>query len=296
MAHSKKKIRFIINPKAGITPKSKPVIDLLASGLIPASRFECQLHFTERQGHAIEIARQSVEEGIDIIVAAGGDGTVNEVASALAGTGAIMGILPSGSGNGLARCLGIPMTYTGAVRTLLEGKPKTIDSAQAGDHFFCSIAGTGFDAHVAAKFANSQLRGLLSYMRITFQEFPLYKPANYVLSIDGKVVEREAFMIVLANGDQFGFQTRIAPQAKPDDGLLDVCVIPKISAFGIPATLFRLLSGQIDRSENFEFLKGEQITLNGDNLHLMNIDGEPRKINSPVDIKINPQSLRVIVP
>lgn len=296
MTEEKKKIVFIVNPKAGITPKSKVVIELLAGNIIPASRFIPEVVFTERAGHATEIAKTAIENGADIIVASGGDGTVNEVACALVNTNIPMGILPAGSGNGLARCLGISMSYAFALRTIIRGNTKLMDVATVNDTLYTSIAGIGFDAFVAKKFAESSIRGMLSYMQIILQEFSSYKPGKYSLTIDGVSIEKQALMIVFANSDQFGFNTRIAPDAKVDDGLLDICVIRKMPVSQLLNVGYHSMRGTLNTTAYAEYFRGKEITISNIEDQLMNIDGEPKIVTAPVTISIKPLSLRVIVP
>lgn len=292
----RKKLVFIVNPKAGVTPKSKSFIELIADNTISASKFDTTLLFTEYAGHATALAQQAVLEKADIVVAAGGDGTINEVAQALEGTDIAMGILPSGSGNGLARCLGISMSYAIALRTILKGKTRLIDTAYANHLLFTSIAGIGFDAHVAQQFADSQLRGLFSYMRIVISEFHTYKPENYVITIDGNVIERTALMVIFANSDRFGFSTRIAPDALPDDGLLDVCVVSKMPATELLTTIFHLVNGTPAKTGYAEYFRGKSIEILTPSSALMNIDGEPKHFDSPVKIEVKPLTLKIIVP
>jgi len=296
MTEIKKKIVFIVNPKAGITPKSKVVIELLAGNIIPSSRFIPEVLFTERIGHATELAKDAIAKGADIIVASGGDGTVNEVACAMVDTDIPMGILPAGSGNGLARCLGISMSYALALRTIIKGNTKVMDVAYVNDMLYTSIAGIGFDAFVAQKFSESVIRGMISYMQIILNEFSSYKPLNYTLTIDGVQIEKQALMIIFANSDQFGFNTRIAPDAKVDDGLLDICIIKKMPVSQLMTVGYHLMKGTPGKSGFAEYYKGKEITIENISDPLMNIDGEPKIIKSPVSIKIKPLSLRVIVP
>lgn len=296
MTEGKKKIVFIVNPKAGITPKSKVVIELLAGNIIPASKFIPEVIFTERIGHATEIAKDAVENGADIVVASGGDGTVNEVAIALVDTGILMGILPAGSGNGLARCLGISMSYALALRTIIRGNTKMMDVAYVNDIMYTSIAGIGFDAFVAKKFSESVIRGMISYMQIVLNEFSGYKPMTYKLTIDGVHIEKQALMIIFANGNQFGFNTRIAPQAKVDDGLLDICIVKKMPVTQLMNVGYHLMKGTPEKSGYAEYFTGKEISIETNQNPLMNIDGEPKTINSPVNIRIKPLSLCVIVP
>jgi len=296
MTEEKKKIVFIVNPKAGITPKSKVVIELLAGNIIPSSRFIPEVIFTERPGHATEIAATSIGKGADIIVASGGDGTVNEVACALVDTNIPMGILPAGSGNGLARCLGISMSYALALRTIIRGKTKLMDVATVNDKLYTSIAGIGFDAFVAQKFADSSIRGMLSYMQIILNEFSSYKPLAYNLTIDGEDFEKQALMIVFANSNQFGFNTKIAPDAKVDDGYLDICVVKKMPVTQLLNVGYHTMRGTLGNTGFAEYFRGKEISIANIHDPLMNIDGEPKIMNSPVIIKIKPLCLRVIIP
>jgi diacylglycerol kinase (ATP) len=296
MTEEKKKIVFIVNPKAGITPKSKFIIELLAGNIIPSSRFIPEVVFTERAGHATELAKEAIGRGIDIVVASGGDGTVNEVACAMVNTGIPMGILPAGSGNGLARCLGISMSYALALRTIIRGKTKLMDVATVNDIVYTSIAGIGFDAYVAQKFSESYIRGMISYMQIILKEFSSYKPMTYRLTIDGVDMEKHALMIIFANGNQFGFNTRIAPEAKVDDGFLDVCIMKKMPVSQLVNVGYHMLRGTPLKTGYMEYFKGQNITIDTIAEPLMNIDGEPKIVQSPVKIDIKPLALRVIIP
>ncbi len=296
MTEGKKKIVFIVNPKAGITPKSKVVIELLAGNIFPSSRFIPEVIFTERAGHATEIAKRAVNNGADIVVASGGDGTVNEVACAMVNTNIPMGILPAGSGNGLARCLGISMSYALALRTIIRGNTKLMDVATVNDIMYTSIAGIGFDAHVAQRFAESLLRGMISYIKIILKEFRSYEPITYKLTIDGISMEKHALMIIFANSNQFGFNTRIAPEAKVDDGFLDVCVFKKMPVSQLLKVGYHTMMGTPAKTGYAEYFRGKEITIENISDSLMNIDGEPKIIDLPIKISIKPLALRVIVP
>jgi diacylglycerol kinase (ATP) len=207
-----------------------------------------------------------------------------------------MGILPAGSGNGLARCLGISMSYALALRTIIRGNTKLIDVATVNDMIYTSIAGIGFDAHVAQKFSETFLRGMLSYMQIILNEFSGYKPLTYKLTIDGISMEKHALMVIFANGDQFGFNTRIAPDAKVDDGFLDVCVIKKMPVSQFMNVGYHMMMGTPAKSGYAEYFRGKEISIENMVDPLMNIDGEPKIVKSPIHISIKPLALRVIVP
>ncbi|MBK7029781.1 MAG: acylglycerol kinase family protein [Bacteroidales bacterium] len=169
-------ILFIVNPRAGITIKSKFLIRLLAGQYLDNERYKPEVQFTKYATHATELAKEAVESGIPFVIAVGGDGTVNEGARALINTKTAMGILPTGSGNGLAHHLKIPMNIFQALRVINRGNTKYIDTVNLNDKVFTSIAGIGFDAKVAEKFASSGVRGLISYVRIILQE---YQPINH---------------------------------------------------------------------------------------------------------------------
>lgn len=287
-------ILFIVNPKAGITIKSRFLIKLLAGQYLDQSRYKPEIQFTQYAGHATELATAAVSNGIPAIVAVGGDGTINEVARALINTDSALGILPTGSGNGLAYHLKIPMNLIKALKVINGGKTRKIDTITVGDHVFTSIAGIGFDAKVAAKFAKSGVRGLVSYIKIIILEFRRYTPEKYELVVDGKKLETTALMISFANSDQFGFRSRIAPQASIDDGWLDVCIMSKPSLTKLLLSAPRVFTGTFGKSGYIEYLKGKEITIPGSSGKLVNIDGEAITLCSDLHLVMNPQSLKVI--
>jgi YegS/Rv2252/BmrU family lipid kinase len=295
MGTNKINILFIVNPKAGITIKSKLFIKLLAGHYLDSSRYTPEIKFTKYATHATELALEAVKNGIPIVVAVGGDGTVNEVACALVNSTVTLGILPTGSGNGLAHHLKIPMNLIQALRVINKGKSKPIDTININDRLFTSIAGIGFDAKVAEKFASSGVRGLLSYMRIILQEFRTYEPRDYEMLIDEKPVTRNALMISFANSDQFGFHSRIAPQAKIDDGWLDICVVTKPSLVRVFFAAPRVFFGTFGKTGYAEYFKAKKVEISKTGGSNVNIDGEAVTLDKDVKISVNPLSLRVLV-
>ncbi len=219
---------FIINPVAGT--RQKLTIHKAIKKLFSENEFE--VHYTSAPGHAYEIATQKVAEGFTQIVAVGGDGTVNEVASALVNTPCNLGIIPAGSGNGLARYLRIPVLFSDSLKVLRHHKIRTIDVGQANGRYFFCTCGTGFDASVGKKFAHDSRRGMLSYVRATIHQYINYSPKSYILKTENKKVRLKAFLVTFANSGQYGNNAYIAPNAKIDDGFLDLCVLrpfPKTS-------------------------------------------------------------------
>lgn len=295
MEETKEHVLFIVNPRAGITIKSKLLIRILAGYYLDSARYNPEIQFTRHAGHATELAREALGKGTKIIVAVGGDGTINEVARALVDTSAVMGILPTGSGNGLALHLRIPMNLLKALRVINIGNYKAIDTVDLNGRIFTSIAGIGFDAAVAEKFAGSGIRGLFSYIRIILKEFGNYTPKTYRLEIDDQVVVRNALMISFANSDQFGFHSRIAPQAVIDDGWIDISIIRKPSLIKAFKAAPRLFFGTFGKAGFVEYFRGKQVCIPGSSNSFINLDGEAVKIEEDLKMKINPKSLRVIV-
>ena len=292
----KKKILFIINPISGNKPLIKEKVEGLIDNKLDKEKFNYKIKKTERAKHAIEISENAINEGFDIIIVVGGDGSVNEVAQSIINSEIILGIIPLGSGNGLARHLKIPLIPENAIKLINQLNVKKIDTATCNDNFFVSIAGIGFDALVAEKFAKMKRRGFSSYLKIITREYPFYQPLDYEINIDGKQIQRNALLINFANSDQFGYETSIAPNAKIDDGLIDVCIVKKPPLVELPILAHLLYRKQIDKSKFMEIIKAKKITINQKNITTVNVDGEPMESGKKVEIKINPSSLKVIVP
>jgi len=290
----KKRIRFIINPISG-TGKQHRAEKLLRKLLDSTSDIEGELLTSSNAGHITHLAKEAANLNYHAVVVVGGDGSINEALQALVGTETALGIIPIGSGNGLARHLGISMHMKRAINKIKQFEIKKIDTAQLNNIHFVSIAGIGFDAHIARLFMESKKRGLWNYAKISFSAYFSYKSQNYQLTLDGKKIDTKAFMIVFANANQFGNNFVIAPQASVKDGFLDVCLIkrPKIHQF--PDVLFKVFRKKIDRSKLVEIQQAQKVSLELKNPQWINVDGEARKETAHLQIAINPLSLRVIV-
>lgn len=284
---------FIVNPIAGV--QSKDTLTYHLEKKLDLQKFEYKILVTEYPRHATELCRQALQEGYRIIVAVGGDGTVNEVARPMVGTEYHLGIIPLGSGNGLARHLQIPTDIDEAIRVINIGHVKKIDTVEINDQIFVSIAGIGFDALVAKKFAQQNRRGLWGYLKVTIREYFRYRPRKFKLIVDGKRLYREALFISFANSDQFGYRTTIAPEASADDGMIDVVIVKKIplwqTLLWLPALFFR----KINRSPYVEIIKAKEVDIRN-KVKTINLDGEPVKVGKRLHIHIIPSSLNVIVP
>jgi YegS/Rv2252/BmrU family lipid kinase len=291
---NKKKIHFIINPISGVGRHK--LIEKYIDKNIDKTVFDYDISYTKHPLHGTQIAGEAIKNNYEIIVAVGGDGSINEIAQKLIGSNTILGIIPTGSGNGLAHHLNIPINILHAIDVINNLKTIKIDTATINNNIFVSIAGVGFDAHVAKKFAKNKRRGFLTYFKIVAREYPRYKPKNYELTIDGKKINKEALFISFANSDQFGYNTTIAPKAEIDDGLIDVCIVKKFPLVELPFIANLLYWKQIDKSKYVEVIKAKKIKLTQEKNKTINLDGEPVKLGKVLNIKINPLSLKIIVP
>jgi len=291
----KRRLLFIVNPISGSSHKES--FPDFVDRVLDKSQYDYQIKYTERAGHASEISRAAVAEDVDVVVAVGGDGTINEVARCLINTKTQLGIIPSGSGNGLARHLNIPLNFEGALQLINKGVCSKIDTATINSHVFISIAGVGFDALVAKLFAEGSNRGFFTYFKIVAAKFQSYKPKQYTLTFDKETtVETKALFVAFANSSQFGYNTTIAPEAKLNDGLLDVCIVEKPPIFEMPLIINLLLLKRIHKSKFVKVYKASEITVKRSGSRIINLDGEPLKVKKNLNIRVNPLSLNVLIP
>jgi YegS/Rv2252/BmrU family lipid kinase len=291
-----KQVCIIVNPVSGVKRNRQTEFRQLVASCLDSDRFSPEVHFTRFPGHGKLIAREALEAGAGFIVVAGGDGSINEVAEVIAGTEAVLAIIPAGSGNGLAHHLKIPFRKKDAIDLLNHGRILTIDTCAVNGKLFASIAGIGFDARVARQFAKSHRRGFMTYARIVLKEYLHYKPLRYHLELDGENIDVEAFFVSFANSSQFGYNTRIAPQASITDGLIDVCIVRKPPVKALPEIAMLMFRQEIDRSKYIEIYRASNIRVKRKKGRTVNIDGEPVRIGRKLHIEVRPASLKVIVP
>lgn len=279
---------FVMNIKSGTTaPAKKNKIKALISKLP-----NCELFFTEYVGHATEIAQRAVLEGIKMVVAIGGDGTVNEVGKGLINSETTLGIVPIGSGNGLARHLKIPLKIEKAIHFAVNQPFVRIDVCFLNDiPFFCT-AGVGFDADVAQEFSKQPSRGLKSYAKMALKSFRTFKPENY--RFDNQV-DKTAFAITFANAAQYGNNAMISPKSKIDDGLIERVILKPFPFGAAPIIGIRLFRGTLPNSRYIEMESGEEFILLSRKNLLVHYDGEPLQMDTnEIKITIKKQSLKVI--
>lgn len=291
----KKRIAFIVNPIAG--RKKNRNLALKIRQIMNTKNCEFSVFITEKPGHASEIARVCVEKKFDIVVAVGGDGTLGEIAKALVNTDTPLGIIPAGSGNGLARHLKLSFDLNKNIESILSGDIIPIDTCLLNDKPFFSIAGIGFDAFVAHRFAKMKGRGLLNYIRAIIKNYFTYKPQRYKLVCNGKVYAGKVLFLSMANSNQFGYNASIAPDASLTDGLLDVCLLRKIPWYKAFNYTPKLFNGKLKNSKYLDIIKTSELIIYLKRPEFVHLDGDPA-IDGSLELRIRviPQSLYLCFP
>lgn len=290
-----KHLVFIVNPRSG-TDRVKAIQNAITAGL-DYRLFSHELQYTQYARHGAELAREAAGKGAYGVVAVGGDGSVNDVVAGLLGTEAVLGIIPKGSGNGMARTMGIPVNNEpGAIAVLNKDQAVAVDAAYANGRPFISNAGAGFDALIAREFAASARRGLLIYSWLVTKHLWQFREHLIDISIDGEKIQEHAFMVNVANGQQFGYNFKIAEDASYTDGLLDVIVIRRFPKMMGSTLVWRALRGKLSGSPYVKRYTGREISIVHPGLQLMQIDGDAHPCEGRMDIRVAPGALRVLVP
>lgn len=291
---SKKRILFIVNPISGHRDKRR--FGEEAAAVLGGGDIQYEIVFTERAGHATELATAAVGN-YDIVAAAGGDGTLNEVARGLLHSDTAMAVIPCGSGNGLARCLHLPLKTSEAIQLLRQGKIERIDTATVNGELFLSVAGIGLDAQTADDFARDPRRGFIPYAHYATNNYFHLKPETVRITFDGsKTLTCSPMLVTFANSNQYGYNAVIAPHASLQDGLLDTCILSRPPLPVIPAFVGMLMHGHLDRSRYLTEIQSAHITVERPSAGVVNIDGEPVMMEAALHVQVLPQSLRVVVP
>ena len=291
----RKKIIFVVNPNSGTTNKQK-ILNLLETHL-NKERFDAEVRTTEYMGHAAEIARSAANQGVDIVCAIGGDGTVNEIARAIAHSDTALAIIPAGSGNGLARHLHIPVDALGAIKVINECNLSAMDYGQINDHPFFCTCGMGFDAFISMKFAQAGKRGPLTYMENVLQNGLRYNPDTYDIYIDDKEQsEYKAFLISCANASQYGNNAYIAPEASVRDGLMDVTIIEPFTVLDAPQIAFQLFNGKIATNSRIKTFRCKKLHVHRSRPGAIHYDGDPAETGTDIDVEIVHNGLKCLSP
>jgi len=292
---SRLKARFIFNPHSGHNRRN-PWLRDRARKFIAERGWDALVVSTTHPRHATELARQAVEDGCELVVAIGGDGTMNEVATALVGTPAIFGLIPCGSGNGLGRHLGIPSAGHGAFRTLAEGTPRAIDTGTVNADPFFNAAGLGFEADISVRFSRLVSRGLAGYVRSGVPAFFSHQPETVKVHHAGGVTTLSAFTLAVMNSEQYGNDAVIAPRAEVDDGHFDLICVPRVGVLPALGLMARLLLRNFDGSPHITRLPGSHFVIERARPGWIHTDGEPRAATARLEVTLLPRSLRIMVP
>lgn len=291
------RVAVLINPVSGAKghPGAGPERAALASRVLAEAGADPWVRITTRPGHAPVLAREALAAGADVVAAWGGDGTVNEVASALVGGQVPLGIVPGGSGNGLARELGLPLQPAAALALLAHGRERVLDAGEVEGRLFFNVAGVGLDARIAMAFAASRRRGLAGYVAATVRELFASLPVGCTVSVDGSAFRMDVLMVAIANSSQYGNGLVIAPKARLDDGALDVVAVgarsPVAALWHVPA----LFSGRADRVPGVTVAQTSAVTISAEVPLACHVDGEPFMAGSTVRARVRPAALRVRV-
>ena len=287
-----KTVTFIVNPLSG-THKKGEIPNIIGQAL-DKTKFDYRVLFTEYSGHAAELTRQAADSHTDIVVAVGGDGTVNEVARSLVHTSTALGIIPCGSGNGLARHLCIPMDIRKAIAIINKCNIDLLDYGVINDlPFFCTC-GMGFDAFISLKFAGAGKRGPITYVENVLKEGLKYQPETYLVEDETGTKQYKAFLIACANASQYGNNAFIAPQASMTDGLMDVIIMEPFTAFDAPQISIDMFNGTLDKNSRIKTFKAKSIKITRTHEGAIHYDGDPIMTGKDIDVRIEPKGIHII--
>ena len=286
-------ITFIINPISGTQNKER--IPELIEQKIDKSKFKYKIVYTEYAGHGARIAEDCAKQGINICVAVGGDGTVNEIARALVHTNTALGIIPCGSGNGLARHLCLPMNISGALEIINKAQIESFDYGIVnGQPFFCTC-GMGFDAFISLKFAEAGKRGLVTYVENVLKEGLKYQPEIYTVEDESGRHSYKAFLIACANAAQYGNNAYIAPGASMQDGSLDVTIMEPFDVIDAPKIAMDMFAKTLNTNSRIKTFKAKRLHIHRKQAGAIHYDGDPIMTDADVDIEIVPLGLKAVV-
>jgi len=288
-----KNIVFITNPASGTSVK-KPGAQFIRSFFDES--FKLSFFETSKSGNACELTSNAIHDGADAVVAIGGDGTVNEIARTLNGTGCVLGILPCGSGNGLARHHGISLKMDSAIATIRKFKVIDHDAVSINGMLSFNVSGIGFDAHVAHLFGKNGNRGFSNYIKLVIREFYSYKEQKITVEFNNCEITQPVMLAAFANGSQFGNNARIAPGADTNDGIADIILVRKMNTFRLPWFMYQVFNRQVDNSDFSTLLRGDKFTIRCENEMPLHIDGEPAGTSKNFVIQNLHSTLKLIIP
>ena len=291
---TRKKLLAVINPISGTA--NKQYIPETITEVMDESKWDVMIRFTQRPVHATDLAKQAIKQGYYGVLAIGGDGTINEVAAALRDSDTALGIIPNGSGNGLARHLNIPIDVKRALEEINNDRIEQFDYCMANQHPFFCTCGVGFDAHVSAKFAESKKRGPMSYLKNTLVEYLRYRSEEYSIETADQVLTERAFVIACGNASQYGNNAFITPNASMQDGLIDVTLIQPFTPLDTAVLGILLFTKHIEQDTNIQSFRTPSLTIHRPKAGVMHIDGEPMMMEADIEVKCIHNGIKIFLP
>lgn len=291
---NERKILALINPISGTLNKDS--LPKAIDKIIDSKKFEIEIKYTEHANHAYELSKEAAANGYYGVLAIGGDGTVNEVASALCDTETALGIIPLGSGNGLARHLRIPLNIDKAISIINENHIENFDYCTANDRKFFCTCGLGFDAQVSSTFAKRGKRGPVGYFQSAISEYIKYRSQTYKITSSNGIITEKAFIIACGNASQYGNNAYITPNADMQDGEIDVTVMLPITPFDTAMLGLLLFSKHIDQDVNIISFRTADLSIERESEGIMHLDGEPVNMPKTIEIKCHKGGLKIFVP
>lgn len=288
------KILAIINPISGTSRKE--YVPQVIDKIIDSNKYTVIVRFTQYPGHATELSKKAIEENFYAVLAVGGDGTINEVAAALKDSNTALGVIPCGSGNGLARHLSIPLNIEKALAVINENYIQSFDYCTVNDQPFFCTCGVGFDAHISEKFAESKKRGPFIYFKKTLAEYLKYRSEIYNIETEDKIITEKAFVIACGNASQYGNNAFITPHASMQDGLIDITVILPFTPLDTAILGLLLFTRHIDQDINIHSFRTKALTIHRPKAGIMHIDGEPIMMNKDLYIRCIHNGIKIFIP
>ena len=289
---SKQKIRFIINPISG--KKHKDHLPQQIEEHLDHSRFDYEIFISNYAGHASILAQDAINQHVDILAVAGGDGSINEVGTKLIGTDIALAIIPCGSGNGLSRCMNLPLDPIKALQVINKNYRRKIDTVTVNDKSFISISGTGYDAKVAEDYSKDIRRGFETYFRYIIRNYITMEEQPYTIVMPDETLDVKAFFISFANSNQMGYDFPISPHASLWDGKVDLCIVQKPNPFELPIMGGYMLDGMMDKAPKVKIIQTPEATIIRPKADVINLDGESVMMGKDLHLKVNPLSLNII--
>lgn len=289
---SKQKIRFIINPISG--KKHKDHLPQQIEEHLDHSGFDYEIFISNYAGHASILAQDAINQHVDILAVAGGDGSINEVGTTLIGTDMALAVIPCGSGNGLSRCMNLPLDPIKALQVINKNYRRKIDTVTVNDKSFISISGTGYDAKVAEDYSKDIRRGFETYFRYIIRNYITMEEQPYTIVMPNETLDVKAFFISFANSNQMGYDFPISPHASLWDGKVDLCIVQKPNPFELPIMGGYMLDGMMDKAPKVKIIQTSEATIIRPKADVINLDGESVMMEKDLHLKVNPLSLNII--